>query len=690
LSDESYKRKKDKSRERESEISRSGRDIGDIPPVSNPARRERGRTDLEFYLREYMPETFSLPFSRDHKRVIAKASKAESEGGLFAVAMPRGRGKSSISEGTALHSLHYNLRKFIALIGSSAEAAIEMLDSIKTELETNERFLEDFPEVCYPIAMLEGISNRCKGQLCNGVPTSILWTRTKIVLPTVEGYPNSGGIIRVAGIEGRIRGMKHKGRDGATQRPDLVIIDDPQTDESARSHEQCRKRINIVNGAILGLAGPGKKIAGIMPCTVVQPDDMADQVLNSDRFPQWQGERTKMVTSWPSHANADMHWRRYAEERERGLRDGVGLAYATEYYSDNRREMDEGFAIDWPECFNVDELSAQQSAMNLRLQDERAFFAERQNDPIPDNKSDSEISASIIQSKANEIPRGWVPEWAKWVTCFIDVHDKLLYYTIAAWSEDFDGHLIDHNTFPRQSRSHYQMRDAGVIALPKGTIEAKVMRGLVELSKELVIPLPKQGGGHCFIDAVGVDANWGKSKKTVYAFAQACETLKVIPTHGRFVSATGKDVGQWTVNPGDKPGEDWILRKANEKFRYLTFDTNRWKSVFCDRLALEADQPGAISLYGKGSDHVLFAEHLLAEYRVQTVSGSRTVDEWKIRPHKPDNHWLDCGAGCAVMASALGARFLSSNTPTTDCLSSKPRNKIKLSERQAARRNGSR
>jgi len=53
-----------------------------------------------------------------------------------------------------------------------------------------------------------------------------------------------------------------------TVRPALVVLDDPQTDESARSLSQCANRESVLAGAVLGLAGPGKKISGIMPCTV--------------------------------------------------------------------------------------------------------------------------------------------------------------------------------------------------------------------------------------------------------------------------------------------------------------------------------------------------------------------------------------------------------------------------------------
>ncbi len=62
-----------------------------------------------------------------------------------------------------------------------------------------------------------------------------------------------------------------------------------------------------------------------------------------------------------------------------------------------------------------------------------------------------------------------------------------------------------------------------------------------------------------------------------------------------------------------------------------------------------------LSLFGNHPEqHRLFAEHMTSEYRVKTEGRGRTVDEWKIRPERSDNHWLDCLVGCAVAASMQG------------------------------------
>jgi len=264
----SYDERRDAERARNAAQSVAGRDIGELPEVQNPQRKKDCEKNFRLFCESYFPETFVLAWSDDHLKVIGKIETAVLQGGLFALALPRGSGKTSISECACLWAMLYGHREFVTLIGATETAALELLDSLKTELEVNENLADDFPEVAYPIAQLDGIANRCAGQLYNGERTRITWTSNEIVLPTIKDSRSSGIIVRVAGITGRIRGMKYKRSDGRSVRPSLVIIDDPQTSESAGSLEQTRKRVRVLAGDILGLAGPGQKISGIMPCCI--------------------------------------------------------------------------------------------------------------------------------------------------------------------------------------------------------------------------------------------------------------------------------------------------------------------------------------------------------------------------------------------------------------------------------------
>ncbi|HSV29637.1 MAG TPA: hypothetical protein VLL76_08755, partial [Candidatus Omnitrophota bacterium] len=67
-------------------------------------------------------------------------------------------------------------------------------------------------------------------------------------------------------------------------------------------------------------------------------------------------------------------------------------------------------------------------------------------------------------------------------------------------------------------------------------------------------------------------------------------------------------------------------------------------------------------------------DHLTAEYRIKSLAQGRTVDEWKLRATRPDNHWLDCLVGCAVAASVQGAVLFG-----TESRQAADRSKIRLS-----------
>ena len=190
--------------------------------------------------------------------------------------------------------------------------------------------LEDFPLSIYPIRRLERIHNRASGQTLDGRPTRILWTADKVVMPTVPVAPSSGAILVVTGLQGgNTRGQKHKLADGHVVRPDLAVIDDPQTTESAWSESQSARREALLAGDVLGMAGPGKKIAAILCPTVIRPGDMANNILNRDKHPEWQGERTRLIYAFPTNEKL---WDEYAKLRAESLKaDGDGHE-ATEFY----------------------------------------------------------------------------------------------------------------------------------------------------------------------------------------------------------------------------------------------------------------------------------------------------------------------------------------------------------------------
>jgi len=669
-------------------LSEAGREIGEIPTVSDPAQKVRAERDFRFFCERYFPQSFHLAWSQDHLKVIARIEQAILQGGLFALAMPRGSGKSTLAECAALWAVLFGHRPFVALIGASEVHAVEMLDSIKMELENNDLLEADFPEVVFPIRSLDGIANRCSGQLYKGERTHIGWTANEVVLPSMPGSKASAAIIKVTGITGRIRGLKYKRADGQSVRPSLVILDDPQTDESARSLSQCATRERILAGAVLGLAGPGKKISGIMPCTVIRPGDMADNILDREKHPEWNGERTKMILRFPSNEKL---WAKYAEVRAESLRVHGDMREATAFYEANRALLDEGALIAWPERFNYDEASAIQHAINLKLQDEAAFFAEYQNEPLPEKGIEDEglLTADQIAGKLNGMKRGEIPIGANHLTAFIDVQGKLLYWIIAAFEEDFTGTVIDYGAYPDQQRHYFTLRDAQktLQTVASGTgLEGAIYAGLESLTAEILNrEWRRDDGAMMRVERCLIDANWGTTTDLVYQFCrQSPHAAVLLPCHGRFVGAASLPFSEYKRRRGDRIGLHWRIPNVQGKraVRHALFDTNFWKSFIHARLAVSMGDRGSLSLFGRDPvAHRLLAEHLTAEYRVRTEGRGRVVDEWRLRPDAHDNHWLDGLVGCAVAASIQGAIL-----PGTDAKAAPRPGKMRLSALQKERR----
>lgn len=686
-----YERRKERSRRIQADMARSGRDIGPLPRVRSYSRRKSCERNLEKFLRVYFPQSFPLPFSPDHRKAIKRIETAVLHGGLFALAMPRGDGKSTICERAAIWALAYGHRRFVVLISAEASLSTESLDSIVSELENNELLGADFPEACYPIRCLEGIHQRAAGQLYRGRRTEISLTDYELVLPTVPGSRCSGGIIRTAGITGRIRGMKATKPDGANIRPDLVLVDDPQTDESAHSPAQCAQRERIMKGAVLGLAGPGSRIAGLAAVTVVCPDDLADRLLDRDKHPEWKGERCRMVTSWPK---AEARWTEYIELRRRTQREQEdispeGLArVCNAFYRAHREEMDAGAAVAWPERKEHDDLSAIQHAYNLRAdRGDAAFFAEYQNEPLIEEKAFAEIRPDAIAAKLSGHARGEVPLTCTHLTAFIDVHEKALYWLVAGWEAGFGGYVIDYGTEPDQKTGHFALatiRRTLKLAATGTGLEAAIYAGLERLGAAVLGREWLRGDGSGMrIERAMIDANWGEQTDLVYKFCRQSRWAGVLlPSHGKYIGAGSRPMSEWQTKPGDRLGTNWRIPAASGRraLRHVLFDSNYWKSFVRARLVTAMGDAGCLALFGRAAGvHGLLAEHLTSEYRVQTEGRGRKVDEWKQRGGQ-DNHWLDCLVGAAVAASICGARILGGPEPALR------RRRVRLSELQRARR----
>jgi len=626
----------------------SERDVKRPDEKPSRARKKRCGDSLEAFLRVYMPGTFALPFGADHMTMIGVLERALRRGGQFAFAMPRGSGKTSICEGAALWAVLYGHRQYVVLIAATAEQAGKMIESLRAEIDCNDKLSRDHWDAVGPLRALEGSATRARAQTVEGERVHAEFKTAKIVFPQIEGSPASGCIIESRGLTGHLRGLRHKTADGKTRRPDFALVDDPQTDESARSLTQCDDREALLCGTVLGLAGPRKKIAAVCPCTVIERGDLADRLLDGKRHPEWQGQRARMVYDWP--AAQGTLWKEYAELRREGMRQGDGGKGADEFYRARRAEMDAGARVGWEHRYNGDELSAIQSAENLLIdRGERVFGAEFQNDPIQARPSVYELSADVVLSRLNGMPRLTVPPSAPWVVAFIDVNvARGLHWAAVAYGQDFAGWVLDYGRYPPDGSPLFTKdRSAGE------TEAQAIYRGLTEVATLILSrEFRREDGTQVGVDRILVDC--GYQMDVVFNWMRAQRRPQQI--------SCSRGYGSRTYRPTHaigRPGEGWHWTDYARKGRVLCQNADPWRMHAQKAFMLPPGAPGSLSLYGEEpAVHRDLARHVVAETLAEFNPGERMdFYLWYQKPNEP-NDWLDCLTGCCVAASTLGASIV--------------------------------
>lgn len=684
---------KEKKAIQQKALRQRNRDVDDFPTVAAAWKRKRAAAgkSLRLFCLTFFGSRFYLPFSADHVRVIDQLERIVREGGLLALAMPRGSGKTELVKAAALWAILYGYRRFVVVVGATAADALRVMEDIKVSLEHNDEVHAAFPEATHCIRQLEGIVQAAKVQTIDGERSGLEWTRASIRLAWVskKKCPQvkcSGAVIRTAGLTGAIRGMSAAGPDGETIRPDLVLLDDPQDRESATSPSQTDDRERIVRGDVLGLAGPTKSIAAIMPCTVICENDLADRLLNREVNPQWNGERTRLVESFPT--NADL-WDQYFAMRADALRAGNGARPHTEFYKSRRAEMDAGCVLAWPERFDPARYtSAVEEAMCRRHDDPEAFAAEMQNAPARASDANAEVrelKAADLEQRLTSFPRGVVPREATRLTAMVDVGGKILWWAVVAWDERYNGAVIDYGTYPRQSRHYFTAADAAptLIDLYPGRTEGqRVHAGLKSLAGDLLSRAwPRDGGGDPHhVGLCLVDAHWGPGGSEVVhqAIRESPQRSAILPSVGYSTANNARGMDDWQMKEGERAGPSWRLGPKSSGRRQLTFDPDFWKSFTADRLSTDPGSGGCLRFFGSDPrEHRLLADHLTAEYAVRVTARGRTFDRWDMKPGGRDNHWLDVLTGAAVAASVLGLAWSAGEGLPRPL---EPRQKIRLSE----------
>lgn len=228
-----YEKKLDANLNRNKARHREATDIGDPDESTIDKRRKlEGSTSLQRFFEIYFPEVFFLGWSPDHLKVIEKLERAVINGELSAIAMPRGSGKTSCVIRAAMWAMLTGKRNYVALIAATESKAQALLRGIKTEMLHNDKLAEDYPAELHCVRSLENRAMMASGQHRDGTLTGIEWSVGKVCLGYIDHEScekTNYGMIQCMGITGDIRGVQITLPTGQIRRPDLILVDDPQT-----------------------------------------------------------------------------------------------------------------------------------------------------------------------------------------------------------------------------------------------------------------------------------------------------------------------------------------------------------------------------------------------------------------------------------------------------------------------------
>lgn len=681
---------KDNERTRDTERKRGKRSKNkevQVPPCADPERRALLESDDAEWLRYYFddPETgFWYPFTLQQLAMIEGIRKAIIFGGDQALAASRGEGKTKICERLLLKYTLQGLIKFSVLFAATATAAEDSLQAMRDAVEHNEKLLLDYPEVCVPVRALEDTPNRAHYQVCTGkrhdngepyekISSRFTWCGKEIVLPNVPGSPAARGTIATRGLDSAVRGLNKKDR-----RPQVAVIDDPDTDETINSPEQAKKLERRIDRGIAGLGGQQRGVARIILTTLQSPDCVSAWFTDPGKKPSFHGRRFRFLLKRPTHEDK---WDEYVMMRQQDFRevDAAGnptdefARHAHAFYLENKSVMDAGAEVANLNRYDgrlLDdgsqmEVSALQRYFNevARIGPD-AVSAEYDNDPPAEaGPVESGITPHRIQRQLSGYERKVIPSGCTLLTCGVDVRKIALHWVVRAWMPDGTGYTIDygvHEVLGTQIGDDNIGVDRAILRAVLACIEERKAAGYMKADGEL---LP--------IALMLVDAGW-KTDAVKTACKQA--GLGVYPVMG-----FGKSSGCAQANfspaqkqtPTCKPGDGWKLVRK-EKVWLVEADADRWKTWEHDRWLTAPGKPGCMYIFGQPNEHPerlsddekrhhSYARHICNEVEIEEPHKGTIRRRFKA---KSDNtHYLDASYYSDVAASIKGIRVLRPQQP---------------------------
>lgn len=635
----------------------ASQEIGPLPNVKDPQRRERASKDNLLFAETYFAATFYLDWAPYQRAMMDRFQVAIETGAKECHAVRRGGLKSTCARVSTIWAAVNGHLRFPVLVGATDDKATEHRENFFMMLASSVLLMEDYPELI-PL-MLKWKQPKRQFRLSGRLLTlSHKDDRGRIVFPDIFEAPSCQCHVAPYSVQATdVSGLSYVDRFGVTVRPDGVFYDDVQTPQTARSPLQTNDLENRITKTFGGLKGLGQPMAEVMVCTVREHDDLTLRFINRKRHPDWNGKRYKSLLKMPERINL---WDQYASLLGHGATPAEGKDLAQAFYADHRNDMDAGASVAWELDKQPAELSALQSLMTIRALDPEFFAKEiQQQGDAPVNTSGVRLDAQQVINRVSNIERGAIPANSSYLTGFVDSSDQVLWWMVCAWAKDFSGWVVDYGTWPDQCRPvFYKSALAQTIGdqLPGAAWEEAFVHAHNELESELFTRFPN-------LDLLLKDwADGGQKTRIQSQIMGSANRSRIRPSKGSAQKPGRKPVHLWGDPYRDRHnGQQWVERRTDDPV-HVQYDANHWKTATARRLQTVVGAPSALVL--PGSDPLanrLLVEHLTAENPKHMIYDGASGITWEQPPGR-DNDWWDTLVGNTLAASMLGCGIAGETT----------------------------
>ena len=263
----------------------------------------------------------------------------------IAWACPRQHAKTAY--GTNIYPVHqavYRHRTFIIVVSETVTVAGTFIQWGNRQLKFNRKLIEDFGMLLFERPSSNEIDNK-------------------------EEYVTQNGVkVMARGAGGQMRGMRY----GST-RPQLMILDDLESEEDVRTKEQRAKILAWFNEEALPAIDKSKGKV-IYVGTILSFDSLLDIVIREDK--RFRSRRYKAVESYATNSDLWDEWKDiYLADDEDAPKK------ARQFYEDNEDKMLEGTKLLWGEYWTYYDFMVLLTNMGVK-----SFTQEYQNEPTDEER----------------------------------------------------------------------------------------------------------------------------------------------------------------------------------------------------------------------------------------------------------------------------------------------------------------